>query len=955
MQNYSLKEENEIRSFWEKEKIPDKFRGLNKSSKKTFFMMDGPPYATGHLHMGTTLNKVMKDIAIRYKTMTGHDVFARAGYDTHGLPIEFKVQEELHLKYKEDIEKFGVSKFIEKCIEFATEHIGDMNKSFENLGVWMDFEDPYLTLNPSYIEALWQAFKTASEKKLLYKGKYPVHFCPQCGTAISYNEIEHANLEDTSIFIKFKTKEKDTRYLCIWTTTPWTLPSNIGVMVHPNAIYCDVQVGAEVWIVAKELLEKFFGDLEAGFTILKEYPGKKLEGLEYTNPISSLLKLPKLEKSFRVVLSDRYVTMEEGTGLVHCAPGHGKEDYDVGVATGLPVYTCLNEQGVFGPEAGKYAGKRARETNKEIIEDFRNAGNLLLEKRVNHEYPICWRCHSPVLMLAMPQWFLKVTAIRDDLLKTNKTVKWVESWAKARFEDWLSNLGDWPISRARYWGTPLPIWECKKCGDYDVFGTFEELEKALKKKIDRTVFGVHKPEIDKYSYSCKCGARKERVPDVLDVWFDAGASSWGVLNYPEYTDLFEKYWPGDFNVEGSDQFRGWWNSQIILSQIVFGKTPFKSVFVHGMVLDINKREMHKSAGNVLTPEEVIAEYNRDLLRFGLIGLSDGNNFAFGSAILKEKMKFFNIVTNIATYAETYLDENIDCESKGLPANLSKEDKWILSKYNSVKKEVLEYYEGYLYDKVVSTMETFLLEDLSRKYMKLIKSREDKKELSFVFGYVFGGSLKLLAPIIPHFTEYIYKNFNFSSIHLKQITPVDEKLINKDLENEMSLVLDLTQLGLSLREQQKLRLRWTLPKMYIYIKDKTKKISVLKDTLCSLLNVDAVEFSDKAKTKLPFIESELAEISVDKEFSKEVQENWFVQELRRSIQEERKIWKFNPLDVKNLNIFVEDKSALVLKSKIKELEKETNTKINLLSCKRIVSDSKKEPIDVLGHKIWLEFI
>jgi len=943
---YTLKEELQIKQYWEKENLRQKFLAKNKSSKKTFYFMDGPPYATGHCHIGTALNKIGKDVAIRYKAMRGFDIFAKAGYDTHGVPIESKVQKVLGLKFKEDIEAYGMENFIKKCIEFATEHIDDMNKDFLNLGVWMDYENAYITLNPTYIEALWQAFKKADEKGLLYKGKYPVHFCPECGTALSFNEIEHKTLDDTSIFVKFKSD--DNRYLIIWTTTPWTLPSNVGVMVHPTATYVDAEVAGETWIVAKDLLEPLANKLEAGFRILKEYKGKELEGLHYTNPLNSLLALPKLDNCFRVVMSDRYVTMDTGTGLVHTAPGHGKEDFEVGMQCGLPAYTCLNEKGIFNDEAGKYKGMRARDANSIVIDDLQNIGALLFRENISHEYPICWRCNSPLLQVAMPQWFLRITSIRDELLKNNENVKWAQQFAESRFTNWLSNLSDWPVSRARYWGTPLPVWVCDKCEKHEVLGSFDELDSHTGKKITRTVLGVHKPEIDNYTFSCKCGGVMKRIPDVLDVWFDSGASSWGALNYPHEKELFKRFWPADFNLEGTDQFRGWWNSQMILSTICFDKTPFKSVLVHGMITDVNKREMHKSHGNAIGPDEAIEKYNRDSLRYYLVKNLHGEDFAFGLDMLKDAGKFFNILTNVANYMETYLDCNLDISSKDLPTELSIEDKWIISRFNSVKQEVLDYYDNYNFYKIMPVLEYFLIEDFSRKYMKVAKGREDKTNMSLVFGYIFGKSMKLLAPILPHITEYIYKNFNFNSIHLTNITDCDKELINKELEKEMDLVLDIVQLGLGLREQQKLRLRWTIPKCYILYKKSEVRVELLISTLEKMLNVNEVEFLDSEK-KLPFAENEIVKVFVDDKFDAKTKDLWFTQELRRLVQDERKKLKFSPQDTKALTIYVTKNALTILNACKKEFENDTNTKLTLLNL-----TDESNAVEIMDHKVKFEF-
>jgi isoleucyl-tRNA synthetase len=443
-------------------------------------------------------------------------------------------------------------------------------------------------------------------------------------------------------------------------------------------------------------------------------------------------------------------------------------------------------------------------------------------------------------MVALPQWFFKVSAIKENLLKHNEEVNWSPKWGKERFRNWLDNINDWPVSRNRYWGTPLPIWTCDKCNEYDVIGTYDELETKTGKKVERTISGIHRPNIDNYTYKCKCGGTKHRIKDVLDVWFDSGATSWGALHYPHYDDLYNKYWPADFNVEGTDQFRGWWNSQIILSEITFEKKPFKNIMVHGMVLDINKREMHKSWGNVISPEDIIEKENRDFLRYFFIKESKGEDFAFGLELFKDINRNFNIVSNMANYMYTYLDLNLDnIYSKDLPSNLSSEDYWILSRLNSVKKEILESYDGYIYHKVPSLIEGFLIDDLSRTYLKIVKDRKDIDNISKVLSYVFGNSLRLLAPIMPHYADFIYKNFNFGTIHLSEITDTDVSLINTDLEEEMKLVDKVVNVCLKLREQEKLRLRWTLPEANVVFKE--KKIKYLESMLKKMMNVEKVSY------------------------------------------------------------------------------------------------------------------
>ena len=465
--------EEEILKFWEKNKIYEKSKKKNEKGK-AFYLMDGPPYATGHIHMGTALNKILKDIALRSQRLQGKNIFDRPGYDTHGVPIEFQIEKELGFKTKKDIENFGVNKFIEKCKEFAVKFIDVMNSEFKNLGVWMDWENPYLTFKPEYIEVIWDVFKEAQKKNLLYLGKYPVHVCPRCETAVSYNEIEYARIEDKSIYVKFKLKDKE-GYLLIWTTTPWTLPGNTGVMVNPDFDYAEVEVELdnkkEVWIIAKDLVEKIMSGFGYKYEIKKVFKGSEMEGWKYFNPLIENLNLKiDKEKNYRVVLSRRYVNLEEGTGLVHTAPGHGKEDYEVGKEFGLDMPSPVSINGLLTKEAGKYAGKKARIVDDEIIKDLDEEGMLARIKPYSHDYPLCWRCKEPLLMLALPQWFLRISKIQKKLLEESEKTNWIPPWMKMRMKAWLEGLGDWPVSRKRYWGTPLPIWICEKCKGVVVVG-----------------------------------------------------------------------------------------------------------------------------------------------------------------------------------------------------------------------------------------------------------------------------------------------------------------------------------------------------------------------------------------------------------------------------------------------------------------------------------------------------
>ncbi|MAG18084.1 MAG: isoleucine--tRNA ligase [Candidatus Diapherotrites archaeon] len=923
LEQYTLEKEEEIRKQWKKNNTVEKARTQNAKGKG-FFMMDGPPYASGHIHMGTALNKIVKDITMRHKRMQGFSVLDQPGYDTHGLPIENKVEKELGLKTKADIEKYGIEKFIEKCRTFATQYIGIMNDEFDNLGVWMDWNKPYLTLNNEYIEAIWWTFKKADEKGLLYLGKYPIHACTHCETAVAYNEIEYTKQTDTSIYVKFKLKGKENKYLIIWTTTPWTLPSNTGIMINPKYDYVEAEVMGETWIIAKERLQQLMDAAEAGYTVKREFKGKELEGTEYENPLAKHLKLEEVKNGYRVIMSERYVNLEEGTGLVHTAPGCGKEDYEEGTKAGLPVVSIVNVNGLFTEEGGKYAGKKARVVDTEIIKDLEEDNALVYRHPYTHDYPICWRCKSSLLMISAPQWFFKVTDIRKKMLKLNEGVNWYPSWGQDRFKNWLDSLGDWPISRQRYWGTPLPIWLCDSCETRTVISSQKELKKHYKGKIK----DLHKPWIDKVEWKCKCKGNVKRVSEVMDVWFDSGVASWGSIGYPEDKKKFEKYWPADFNVEGKDQIRGWWNSQLITSTICFDKAPFKDIAMHGMVLDLSKNKMSKSQGNIVSPQEVIKKYNRDYLRFYIAQEFKGEDMTFEWDSFKDINRFFNVLWNSFNYGATYLELDLKKHEKVDQKKLQAEDKWIISKMHSLSKEVLDHYNTYNYSKAVSLIEYFVLEEFSRTYIKMVRPRvkNDDKAVSVVFSHVFSELIRLLAPIVPHLSEYFYQHAKTKgmpeSVHLTKLPNGNKEYINKKLEAEVQKVKELTQETLSLREQEKLRLRWPLEEL-IYV-GKKKEFSNTLEIIASQTNVK--KFSEGKEPKGNFASKEFGEgkIFLNLDASPELKEEWELMELRRKIQDMRKQLKLNPVD--KVKMLLNSSDPDFVEKYKKEIEESTNTKI-----------------------------
>lgn len=859
--------ESEIAQFWKEKGIRKKVLAARKGQKHYYFM-DGPPYATGYIHMGTGLNKTLKDYYMRYFRMAGFDVNSQPGYDTHGVPIENKVEKKLGLKQKSDIEAFGIEKFNAECRKFATGFIGIMNEQFEDLGIWMDWENPYLTLHNYYIEGAWHTFKIAFEKGLLYKGIYPVHVCSHCATAVAYSEIEYQKATDPAVFVKFPAKSLPNTYFVIWTTTPWTLPSNTGIMVHPKFEYAKVKVndGDEILIIAKELVNTVMK--KAGikhFKVIGTVIGKELAGQEYIHPLKEILPLQK-NVNGKVILSEMFVTLTDGAGLVHTAPGHGKEDFKVGIENNLQKLCPVNLDGTFDKSVGKFAGKYVKKADTEIIAELKAKGAILASEKVTHDYPHCWRCKTPLLQVAVPQWFFKVTDIRDTLISENKKVNWTPDWAQKRFGDWIENLSDWPISRQRYWGIPLPIWVCDKCENIKVIGSVEELGDCGK-----TLTDLHRPYIDTIAFKCKCGGTQKRIPDVLDVWFDSGVSSWASLHYPKNKEQFNKMWPAELNIEGPDQIRGWWNSQLICSVITFGRRPFNNVIMHGMVLDNKGNKMSKSLGNVIAPSDVVEKFSRDVLRYYLLSNTPESDFYFDWESVKSVQKFFNILFNSVNFMKSYAPKGFKPSGKFDAKQLATIDKWMLSRVNTLAEECGNHNKKYVGFKSLAAIQDFIVNDFSRTYIKLTRERtspnyegKDKETAFAIMDYVLQKTILLIAPAAPFSAEKIYQilgrgrteeearlnvairdsNAGKESVHLCDFPATDKKLVDSGLEADMKITLDVVESINSIRQEKNLRLRWPLKKATVS-GDATvvSAITRLSGVVCELANVKNIAFGE----------------------------------------------------------------------------------------------------------------
>jgi len=840
--NYQDVEEKTLR-FWADRDI---YAKAKKKKGKKFYFLDGPPYTSGKVHLGTAWNKSLKDAFLRYKRMQGFQVWDRAGYDMHGLPIEHATEKELKVHGKAAIEKFGVAKFIKACEKISLRNLKEMNKDFIRLGVWMDFENPYMTMNRSYIESEWWLIKKVHEKKRLYEGKRTMHWCSHCTTAIAKHELEYGNIRDTSIFVKLKVKGKKNEFLIIWTTTPWTIPFNLAVMVHPELDYVRVKIDKEVWVVAKALVGVFVQEiLGKKVEIKEEFKGKKLEGVAYEHPFADKIDFPTEKKVHTVVLSSEYVDTTSGSGLVHCAPGCGQEDYEVGHKNGLPAFNLIDVHGTF--TEGAFKGWQAKTDDKKFIEALDETGALVAKTSVEHDYPHCQRCHKPVVFRATKQWFFKVEDLKKKMIKMNKEVDWVPHAAFNAFDAWLNNLRDNSITKQRFWGCPVPIWKCS-CGKYDVIGSAAELEE----KAGKVPNDLHKPGIDKVSYKCSCGKEKKRIPDILDVWVDAGIASWACLDYPQDDSHFDHF-PADFILEGKDQIRGWFNLLLITSMLAFDKHPYKAVAMHGYVNDAKGRKMSKSLGNYILPEEVINKYGADTFRYNFIANSQpGLDISYNDADVKVRSRHLHVLWNLHKYLiDICTTNNVNPlkADKDLDANLfGLEEKYIISRMHSTIAAATTAYDTFHIEQAPNLAEELFL-DLSRTYVQLVRDKvavggaQEKEMVAYVIYTVFDTVLRLLSPTIPFICEEMYQNLKdefglkTESVHLLDWPKADKKKIDASVELAMDVSSSVVQAGLAAREKAQLSSRWPI-KDIIVVTDKediVEAVEVMADVIKKQVN------------------------------------------------------------------------------------------------------------------------
>ena len=873
--NFVEREKN-IEKFWEDEQIFKKSIDSRKQGP-TYTFYDGPPTANGKPHIGHVLTRVIKDMIPRYRAMKGYMVPRKAGWDTHGLPVELEVEKMLGLDGKEQIEQYGLEPFIEHCKESVWKYKGMWEKFSNTVGFWADMEHPYVTYHNSFIESEWWALKEIWNKGLLYKGFKIVPYCPRCGTPLSSHEVAqgYKDVKERSAIAKFPVKGEDA-YILAWTTTPWTLPSNVALCVNPDETYVKVKMKEDgtVYYMAQALCDTVLG--EGTYDVLETFVGKDLEYKEYEPLFDyAVATCEKQHKKAFYIVCDNYVTLTDGTGVVHIAPAFGEDDSKVGRKYDLPFVQLVDGKGEMTKET-PWAGMFCKKADPEVLKALRESGLLFSAPVFEHSYPHCWRCDTPLIYYARESWFIKMTAVKDDLIRNNNTINWIpESIGKGRFGDWLENVQDWGVSRNRYWGTPLNIWECE-CGCQHAIGSQAELKsmspnymdvvKKYAKEMDQEANGeveLHRPFIDDVTITCpKCGKQMHRVPEVIDCWFDSGSMPFAQHHYPfENKELFEQQFPADFISEAVDQTRGWFYSLLAISTLIFNKAPYKNVIVLGHVQDENGQKMSKSKGNAVDPFDALQTYGADAIRwyFYINSAPWLPNRFHGKAVIEGQRRFMGTLWN--TYAFFVLYANIDnfdatkytLEYDKLPVM----DKWLLSKLNSLIKEVDDDLGNYRIPEAARALQDFV-DDMSNWYVRRSRERfwakgmeQDKINAYMTLYTALVTVAKVAAPMIPFMTEDIYQNLVRSldkeapeSIHLCDFPVANEAHIDKDLEAKMEEVLKVVVLGRAARNTANIKNRQPIGRMFV--KAETALPEFYQEIIQDELNVKKVEFTDDVR-------------------------------------------------------------------------------------------------------------
>ena len=865
--------EKKVEEFWKENHIFEKSME-NRKEGETYTFYDGPPTANGKPHIGHVLTRVIKDMIPRYRTMKGYMVPRKAGWDTHGLPVELEVEKKLGLDGKEQIEEYGMEPFIKQCKESVWKYKGKWEDFSSTVGFWADMEHPYVTYYDDYIESEWWALKEIWNKKLLYKGFKIVPYCPRCGTPLSAQEVSqgYKTVKERSAVVRFKVVGEDAYFLA-WTTTPWTLPSNVALCVNPDETYCKVKAAdGYTYYMAEALLDKVLGKLakeegEKAYEVLETYKGTDLEYKAY-EPLFACAgeAAAKQKKKAHFVTCDNYVTMSDGTGIVHIAPAFGEDDSRIGRNYELPFVQFVDGQGNLTKET-PYAGVFVKKADPMVLTDLDKEGKLFDAPKFEHDYPHCWRCDTPLIYYARESWFIKMTAVKDDLIRNNNTINWIpESIGKGRFGDWLENVQDWGISRNRYWGTPLNIWQCE-CGHMHSIGSRQELFEMSGDERAKTV-EFHRPYIDEITLKCpECGGEMHRVPEVIDCWFDSGAMPFAQHHYPfENKELFEQQFPANFISEAVDQTRGWFYSLLAESTLLFNKAPYKNVIVLGHVQDENGQKMSKSKGNAVDPFDALNKYGADAIRwyFYINSAPWLPNRFHGKAVVEGQRKFMSTLWNTYAFFVLYADiDNFDPTKYELNYDqLPVMDKWLLSRLNTTVQAVDNDLANYKIPEAARALQEFV-DEMSNWYVRRSRERfwakgmeQDKINAYMTLYHALVTIAKTAAPMIPFMTEDMYQNLVRSvdkdapeSIHLCDFPTVNEAWIDKDLEADMKELLEIVVLGRACRNTANIKNRQPIGTMYV--KAEKKMSEFYTDIIADELNVKEVKFADDVESFISY--------------------------------------------------------------------------------------------------------
>ncbi len=846
--------EKQISDKWEQIDILKKSID-NRDGKENFVFYEGPPTANGRPGIHHVISRTLKDSVCKYKTMSGYRVLRKAGWDTHGLPVEIEVEKALNLSSKTEIENYGLDKFNKKCKESVFTYEAQWREMTKRMGYFVDMEDPYITLDNNYIETVWWILKQFFDAGMIYEGHKILPYCPRCGTGLASHEVAqgYQEIKSNTVVVPMKLKKQDA-YFLVWTTTPWTLASNVALAVNPKAVYVKASYEGKTYILAKELLGKVIGE---GFEILEEMPGAELEHTEYEQ-LMPFLSTDK--KAFYVTCAD-FVTTDDGTGVVHMAPAFGEDDYQVGRKYGLPVFNPVDEEGKYTDTP--WEGMFVMDADIEIIKWLKENDKLFKKEKVAHNYPHCWRCKTPLIYYAKPSWYIEMTKIKDELIQNNNTVSWYPDYVgEKRFGNWLENLNDWAISRSRYWGTPLNIWKCE-CGHLESVGSRQELKDRAIEDISEDI-ELHRPYVDEVHIPCpKCEKSMNRVTEVIDCWFDSGSMPFAQYHYPfENKELFEEQFPADFICEGIDQTRGWFYSLIAISSFIMKKAPYKRVLVNDLILDSEGRKMSKTRGNTVDPFEMFDKFGADALRWYLLYVSPSwTPTKFDIEGLKEvQSKFFNTLKNVYAFFALYANtDDIDPNDFFIKHDKRPEiDRWIISKYNNLLKDVEEEMEIFDLTRVARKVQEFVNEDLSNWYIRRNRRRfwakeltDDKKAVFNTTYEVLTGLAKLIAPFAPYIAEELYtKLTGEESVHLSDYPRCDESRLDLMVEERMDTVRTLVSLGRGAREEAQIKVRQPLKQILVDGKFKDS-ISYLVPLIKEELNIKEVSFEDNLNEFLDF--------------------------------------------------------------------------------------------------------